>query len=146
MTLMNHAGKAVPLSQVGHVEIRPEDPILKRRDRLPTITVESDINESLQPPQVSQEIQEVIQPTIASLPERYKIEMGANIEEAGKANRALAKVFPVMIVLMLTVIILQVRSFSAMLMWFLQRHSVSPASCQPCFSFINHLGSMRFLV
>jgi multidrug efflux pump subunit AcrB len=42
--------------------------------------------------------------------------MGANIEEAGKANRALANVFPVMIVLMLTVIIFQVRSFSAMLM------------------------------
>jgi multidrug efflux pump subunit AcrB len=116
MTLMNRSGKAVPLSQVGHVEIRPEDPILKRRDRLPTITVQSDIEESLQPPQVSQEIQKAIQPIIASLPEGYKIEMGGNIEEAGKANRALATVFPVMIVLMLTVIIVQVRSFSAMFM------------------------------
>jgi multidrug efflux pump subunit AcrB len=116
MTLMNRSGKAVPLSQVGHVEIRPEDPILKRRDRLPTITVESDIDESLQPPQVSEEIQKAIQPIIASLPEGYKIGMGGNIEEAGKANRALAAVFPVMIVLMLTVIIVQVRSFSAMFM------------------------------
>ena len=116
MTLMNRSGKAVPLSQVGHVEIRPEDPILKRRDRLPTITVQSDIDESLQPPQVSQEIRKAIQPIIASPPEGYKIEMGGNIEEAGKANRALATVFPVMIVLMLTVIIVQVRSFSAMFM------------------------------
>ncbi|HLY43739.1 MAG TPA: efflux RND transporter permease subunit [Terracidiphilus sp.] len=116
MTLMNRSGKAVPLSQVGHVEIRPEDPILKRRDRLPTITVESDIDESLQPPQVSTEIQKAIQPIISSLPEGYKIEMGGNIEEAGKANRALGTVFPVMIVLMLTVIIFQVRSFSAMFM------------------------------
>jgi multidrug efflux pump subunit AcrB len=116
MTLMNRSGKAIPLSQVGHTEIRPEEPILKRRDRLPTITVQSDIDESLQPPQVSLEIQKAIQPIIASLPEGYKIEMGANIEEAGKANRALATVFPVMIVLMLTVIILQVRSFPAMFM------------------------------
>ena len=116
MTLMNRWGKAVPLSQVGHIEIRPEEPILKRRDRLPTITVESDIDESLQPPQVSQEIQKAIQPIIASLPEGYRIETGGNIEEAGKANKALATVFPVMIVLMLTVIILQVRSFSAMFM------------------------------
>ena len=60
MTLMNQWGKAVPLSQVGHIEIRPEDPILKRRDRLPTITVESDIDESLQPPQVSVEIEKAI--------------------------------------------------------------------------------------
>jgi len=116
MTLMNRSGKAVPLSQVGHVEIRPEEPILKRRDRLPTITVQSDIDESLQPPQVSVEIEKAIQPIIASLPEGYRIETGANIEEAGKANRALATVFPVMIVLMLTVIMLQVRSFSAMFM------------------------------
>jgi multidrug efflux pump subunit AcrB len=116
MTLMNHRGKAVPLSQVGHIEIRPEEPILKRRDRQPIITVECDIDESLQPPQVSAEIQEAIQPIIASLPEGYKIEMGANIEEAGKANKALATVFPAMIVLMLTVIIFQVRSFSGMFM------------------------------
>jgi multidrug efflux pump subunit AcrB len=116
MTLMNHWGKAIPLSQVGHIEIRPEEPILKRRDRLPTITVESDIDESLQPPQVSAEIEKAIQPIIASLPEGYKIETGANIEEAGKANKALSVVFPAMIVLMLTVIILQVRSFSGMFM------------------------------
>jgi multidrug efflux pump subunit AcrB len=116
MTLTNRLGKVIPLSQVGHIEIRPEEPILKRRDRLPTITVESDIDESLQPPQVSVEIQKSIQPIIASLPEGYKIEMGANIEEAAKANRALATVFPAMIVLMLSVIILQVRSFSGMFM------------------------------
>jgi multidrug efflux pump subunit AcrB len=116
MTLMNHEGNAVPLSQVGHIEVRPEEPILKRRDRLPTITVESDIDESLQPPQVSKEIEKAIQPIIASLPEGYKIETGGNIEESAKANKALAKVFPVMIVLMLTVIIFQVRSFSAMFM------------------------------
>jgi multidrug efflux pump subunit AcrB len=116
MTLMNHAGKVVPLSQVGHIEVRSEEPILKRRDRLPTITVESDIDEALQPPQVSAEIEKAIQPIIASLPEGYKIETGGNIEEAGKANKALVKVFPLMIVLMFAVIIFQVRSFSAMFM------------------------------
>ena len=116
MTLMNHTGKVIPLSQVGHIEVRSEEPILKRRDRLPTITVESDIDESLQPPQVSAEIEKAIQPIIANLPEGYKIETGGNVEEAGKANRALVKVFPLMIVLMFTVIIFQVRSFSGMFM------------------------------
>jgi len=116
MTLMNHWGKAVPLSQVGRIEIRSEEPILKRRDRVPTITVESDIDESLQPPQVSAEIEKAIEPIVASLPEGYRIETGGNIEESGKANRALSVVFPAMIVLMLTVIIFQVRSFSGMFM------------------------------
>src|SRR4029077_9190229 len=93
-----------------------EEPILKRRDRVPTITAESDIDESLQPPQVSAEIEKAIQPIIARLPEGYKIETGGNIEESEKANKALATVFPAMIVLMLTVIIFQVRSFSEMFM------------------------------
>jgi multidrug efflux pump subunit AcrB len=42
--------------------------------------------------------------------------MAGNPEEAAKGNDALAKVFPVMLVLMLVTIMLQVRSFSALAM------------------------------
>jgi multidrug efflux pump subunit AcrB len=116
LTLTSRDGKLIPLSQIGHVETRSEDPILRRRDRLPTITVRGDIDESLQPPQVSMEVYQALQPIIAKLPEGYKIEMGGSIEEAGKANAALAPVFPVMLLLTSLVIILQVRSISAMFM------------------------------
>ena len=57
-----------------------------------------------------------LQPLIASLPAGYRIEMGGSIEEAGKANAALAKIFPAMIAATLIVIMLQVRSFSTMAM------------------------------
>ncbi len=90
-----------------------EDPILRRRDRMPTITVRGDIDEALQPPQVSMEVQNALQPIIAKLPEGYRIEMAGSIEESGKANVALAAVFPLMVALMLTIIMVQVRSFSA---------------------------------
>jgi multidrug efflux pump subunit AcrB len=116
LSITNRDGQLVPLSQIGHVEIRPEDPILRRRDRVPTITVQSDIDETLQPPQVSTEIQQALQPMIAQLPEGYRIEAGGNIEESAKANTALAPVFPVMIVLTLLVLVLQTRSLSAMAM------------------------------
>ena len=56
-----------------------------------------------------------LQPLIASLPAGYRIEMGGSIEEAAKANAALATVFPAMIAAML-IIMLQVRSFSTMTM------------------------------
>jgi multidrug efflux pump subunit AcrB len=49
-----------------------------------------------------------------ALPAGYRIEMGARLEEAGKANAALAAVFPIMFILMMMVIIFQVRSLSAM--------------------------------
>jgi multidrug efflux pump subunit AcrB len=86
-----------------------EDPILRRRDRVPTITVRGDIADGLQPPDVSTAMLAKLQPIIKSLPAGYRIDMAGSIEEAAKANAALAPIFPIMIVLMMVVIILQVR-------------------------------------
>jgi multidrug efflux pump subunit AcrB len=116
MTLTSSNGRLIPLSQVGQVVVKEEDPILKRRDRSPTITVQSDHDESVQPPQVTAEVLKSIQPIIAKLPDGYRIEVGANAEESDKANAALAKVFPIMFVCTLVVIILQVKSLSALTM------------------------------
>lgn len=115
-SLMSRNGRQVPLDQIGRSEIRFEEPILKRRDRTPVITIRSDINEATQPPEVSQQVMKALQPLIASLPVGYRIEMGGNIEESLKANVALVQVFPLMIAAMLIVIILQVRSLSTMTM------------------------------
>lgn len=115
-SLTSRDGRQIPLDQIGRSEIRYEEPIMKRRDRIPTITIRSDINEATQPPEVSKEILIALQPLIASLPEGYRIEMGGSIEEATKANDALGKIFPVMIAAMMIVIMLQVRSFSTMAM------------------------------
>lgn len=115
-TLVSRSGSKVPLDQVGHSEIRFEEPILKRRDRTPIITVRADVDEATQPPEVSQQVMKALQPLIASLPAGYRIEMAGNIEESVKANTALAKIFPVMIAAMMIVIVLQVRSLSTMIM------------------------------
>ncbi|MFL6605787.1 MAG: efflux RND transporter permease subunit [Steroidobacteraceae bacterium] len=119
LTLTSRTGRVVPLSQIGHVEIRPEDPILKRRDRTPTITVQSDFDEAMQPPEVSMEIEKALAPIIARLPNGYRIETGGNIEDSTKANSALLPVFPIMLLLTLLVLVLQTRSLSAMTMVFL---------------------------
>jgi multidrug efflux pump subunit AcrB len=117
-TLVGAAGQRIPLSQIGTVDVRMEDPILRRRDRTPTITVRGDIAEGLQPPDVSTALWQELQPIIAQLPAGYRIEKGGSIEESGKANRALAPLFPIMIALTLITIIFQVRSISAMVMVF----------------------------
>lgn len=115
-SLISRDGRQIPLDQVGHSEIRFEEPMLKRRDRVPTITVRSEINEATQPPEVSKQVLTALQPLIASLPAGYRIDMGGSIEEAAKANDALAKIFPLMIAITLIVVMLQVRSFSMMTM------------------------------
>jgi multidrug efflux pump subunit AcrB len=117
-TLVGQAGQRIPLPQIGSMDVRMEDPILRRRDRTPTITVRGDIAEGLQPPDVSTIILKQLQPVIAKLPAGYAIEEGGSIEESGKANSALAPLFPIMIALTLLTIILQVRSMSLMMMVF----------------------------
>ncbi len=118
-TLVGSAGQRVPLSQIGEVGVRMEDPILRRRDRTPTITVRGDIAEHLQPPDVSTAMLKELQPVIDKLPAGYRIEQAGSIEESGKATKAMAPLFPIMIAVTLLIIILQVRSMSAMVMVFL---------------------------
>lgn len=115
-TILTRDGKPIPLSQIGRVEIQSEYPLMKRRDRVPTITVRGDNVETTQPPDVSTEIWAKLASLRKSLPEGYRIEMGGSIEKSQKANSALAPLFPIMLLFMLAIIIIQVRSFSAMWM------------------------------
>ncbi|MFP9460255.1 efflux RND transporter permease subunit [Pectobacterium brasiliense] len=118
-TLVGSAGQRIPLSQIGEVDVKMEDPILRRRDRTPIMTVRGDIAENLQPPDVSMAILKQLQPIIDTLPAGYRIEQAGPIEESGKATQAMVPLFPIMIAITLLIIILQVRSMSAMVMVFL---------------------------
>ncbi|WP_339453783.1 efflux RND transporter permease subunit [Pseudomonas sp. EA_5y_Pfl2_R50] len=118
-TLVGATGQRIPLSQIGEVDVRMEDPILRRRDRTPTITVRGDIAEGLQPPDVSSVILKQLQPIIETLPSGYRIEQAGAIEESGKAGKAILPLLPIMIAMTLLIIIVQVRSIAAMIMVFL---------------------------
>jgi len=119
LSLVGSSGQRIPLSQVGKVDVRMEDPILRRRDRTPTITVQGDIAEGLQPPDVSTAITQQLQPIMDKLPGGYRIVEAGSIEEAGKATVAMLPIFPIMLAVTLLIIILQVRSISGMVMVFL---------------------------
>lgn len=116
LTLIGKGGERIPLAQIGHSEIRMEDPILRRYDRIPTITMRADVADGTQPPNAAADVLKQLQPLIDSLPAGYDLHAGAAVEESAKANAALAKVFPVMLILMMIVIIFQVRSITAMVM------------------------------
>lgn len=95
-----------------------EDPLLRRRDRTPVITVRGDIAEGLQPPDVSVAVMKELKPVLDGLPDGYRIEMAGSIEESAKASNAMVPLFPIMIALTLLIIIMQVRSIAAMIMVF----------------------------
>lgn len=118
-TLAGASGQRIPLSQIGTIRVQPEEPVLRRRDRMPTLTVRGDIADGLQPPDVSTQITQQLQPIRDALPAGYRIEEAGSIEESGKAMVAMLPLFPIMIAVTLLILVLQTRSNSAMVMVFL---------------------------
>ena len=112
-------GGAVPLSQLAQVSSGFEEPILWRRNRDMVLTVRADVVPGIQAPTVSAQIAPLLQPIIASLPDGYRIEAGGAVEEIDKANAALFKIFPLMFLVMLSLLMLQLRSFSKLALVFL---------------------------
>jgi len=81
--------------------------------------VRGDIVDGVQAPDVSNEVLPRLKPIQDALPYGYRIETGGAIEESEKANASLAMVFPVMAVAMLAILMIQLQSFSRLLMVFL---------------------------
>ena len=118
LTLTTKSGAAVPVSQVARLETRMEQPVLKRYDRQTYITVEGNVRDGIQPPDVTARILPTLEGLKASLPAGYAIDTGGDVEEAAKANVALAAIFPAMLIVTLTILMAQVRSFATMFMVF----------------------------
>ena len=105
-------GKTVPLGQIASVEYGQEFPIVWRRDRRPTVTVQADLVAGMQAATVVQALAPKIEALNASLPYGYRIDLGGTVEESDKGQVSVAAVVPLMLVLMLTVLMIQLQSFS----------------------------------
>jgi multidrug efflux pump subunit AcrB len=105
-------GRTVPLSQIASVDYGQEYPIVWRRDRLPTVTVQADVVPGTQAATVVQALAPKIAALNASLPSGYHIDIGGTVEESSKAQASVAAVLPLMLILTLTVLMIQLQSFN----------------------------------
>jgi multidrug efflux pump subunit AcrB len=119
VNLYTRDGAVVPVSQIARVRYELEEPVLWRRNRDMAITVRADVKDGEQGVSATQSIRPQLKPIEAKLPFGYRIDVGGAVEESDKANRALTAVAPVMLVTILTILMLQLQSFSKMLMVFL---------------------------
>ena len=108
-------GRTVPLSQFASFDYEQEYPMVWRRGRMPTLTVQSDIREGLLPDQVVRELEKPIAELAAALPAGYGIATGGSVEESAKSQASVLAVVPVMIFIMLTVLMFQLKSFQRLL-------------------------------
>ena len=118
LTVPTRGGVRVPISQIARIHYDFEDPILWRRNRDYVLTVRADVMQGVQPPTVSNAILTKLNGVIATLPAGYRIELGGAIEESNKANAALFKIFPVMFLVMLTLLMIQLQSFAKLFLVF----------------------------
>ena len=112
LTIVARGGVAVPVGQVAHVVRTTEEPIIWRKDRELVVTALADVANGAQPPDVSRALWEKLASMRESLPPAYRIEMGGAIEESQKGDSSIFALFPLMIIAMLTLLMLQLQSFS----------------------------------
>ncbi len=103
-------GKSVPLSQLVHSEYGFEEGIIWRRDRFPTFTVRSDIRDNTQALDVAAQIEPLLAPLRAKLPDGYRIELGGAVESSQKAQASINAVMPVMLFSLVTLLMMQLQS------------------------------------
>jgi len=118
-TITSRDGVAVPLQQVARIEYSHEEPILWRRNRDMAITVRTDVVDGVQAPDVTNQIWPKLQEIRDHLEPAYRIEPGGAFEESAKGNASIFVLFPLMVLVMLTLLMIQLQSFSRLLLVFL---------------------------
>jgi multidrug efflux pump subunit AcrB len=105
-------GKTVPLLQVASVEYALDWPLIWRRDRLATITVQADLVVGVLPATVIDALANRMAQLTAALPDGYQIAVGGTVEESAKSLASVAAVLPVAGLIMLIILMFQLQSVS----------------------------------
>ncbi len=97
------AKRMIPLKQVAFgTEMAWEDPVVVRRDRVPTITVHADPREGL-PSRLFNRVRDRIEQI--ELPPGYSLQWGGEYEDSTNARAALAKPLPMALTLMVFIVV-----------------------------------------
>jgi multidrug efflux pump subunit AcrB len=106
------SGRTVPLSQFATFEYRQDYPLIWRRDRVPALTVQADVRQGTLPETVVTALQPKVDELNKTLQPGYSITVGGTVEESAKSQASVLAVIPVMLFIMLTVLMVQLQSFS----------------------------------
>lgn len=113
------SGRSVALSQVATLEYGFEEGIIWHRNRLPNVTVRADVYGKQQPASLTQQILPTLEPIRAELPDGYLLEVGGTVEDSTRGQKSVNAGVPLFIVVVLTLLMLQLKSFSRSAMVFL---------------------------
>ena len=104
-------GRTVPLSQFASFTYAQDYPVVWRRDRVPTLTVQADVPPGVLPEQVTRALTPGIDALRKTLPAGYHIAVGGTVEESQKSQASVVAVVPLMLLIMVTVLMVELQSF-----------------------------------
>jgi len=104
-------GRTVPLSQFATFEYAQDYPVVWRRDRVPTLTVQADVVPGALPEAIVNALAPAVEALSKSLPAPYSITVGGTVEESKKSQASVIAVVPLMLLIMITVLMVQLKSF-----------------------------------
>jgi len=119
LTITSRNGLAVPLQQIARIKYSHEEPILWRHNRDMAITVRADVKDGVQAPDVTNQILPKLKEIRDHLEPAYRIEAGGAFEESAKGNKSIFVLFPAMVIVMLTLLMIQLQSFPRLFLVFL---------------------------
>ncbi len=119
LAVPTESGRRVPLAQIAVLEYGFEEGIIWHRDRLPTVTVRADIYGPEQPVSLVKQILPTLEPIRAALPDGYLLQVGGTVEDSQRGQGSVNAGMPLFIVVVLTLLMLQLKSFSRSAMVFL---------------------------
>nr|MBL8455704.1 efflux RND transporter permease subunit [Zoogloeaceae bacterium] len=109
-------GRSIPITQFASFSFGQEQPLVWRRDRVPTLTVQADLVGDIQPATVVGQMTETVAAFNASLPVGYSVVAGGSVEESANSQASVIAVVPMMVLMMLTFLMMQLQSFNRMLL------------------------------
>jgi len=105
-------GRTVPLSQLATFDFKQEYPLIWRRQRVPTLTVQAEVAPGSSPAGAVQALAPAIEKLSKNLPKGYHIEVGGTVEESAKSQASVFAMVPLMLLLMIFFLMAQLHSFS----------------------------------
>jgi multidrug efflux pump subunit AcrB len=109
-------GRTVPLGQIARFEFSQEYPLVWRRDRVPTLTVQADVKPGSTPENAVASLTPAVEKLQANLPAGYRIAVGGTVEESANSQASVYAMIPLMLFLMLLLLMAQLHSFSRLAM------------------------------
>ena len=100
----------MPLSQIATLTYGLEPLLIRRRQRQPTVTVLADVAPGIEATMVVKQVEPTNAECRAKLAPAYAIKLGGVIEDRAKAQASIYAVFPLMLLLMVTLLMVQLKS------------------------------------